>query len=184
MTGCLLFAALLGAAVGVCAAGQSVATGSVTGKVVQDPGGQGIRKVVVELVEGETGEGGREYRTATDASGVFRLEGVEPGQYFVELSRAGYFAPKKGAKEWTVTVEAGKEASGAVYKMQATGVITGRVVDAEGDPLASAGVRAIRKGKSTAVTQPVVGDSVRSAGVTNDLGEYRIAELEPGQYQI
>jgi len=181
MTG---YAALFAMMMGVSAAGQSAPTGSVTGKVVQDPGGQGIRKVVVELVEGEAGEGGKEYKTATDASGVFRLEGVEPGKYFVELTRAGYFAPKKGANEWTVTVEAGKEVNGAVYKMQATGVITGRVVDAEGDPLPGSGVRAIRKGKSSAAMQPVVGDSVRNAGVTNDLGEYRIAELEPGQYEV
>ena len=171
------------------AAGQGAATGSVTGKVVQEPGGQGIRKVIVELVQGEEGETGKEYRTATDAAGVFRFEGVEAGKYAVDLSRAGFFPAKKNGPEWTVTVEAGKEVAELVYKMRAAGVITGRIVDGDGDPLANAGVKAILQGK------PALG-SARQAGVvtvdggamnhalTNDLGEYRIADLEPGQYEV
>jgi len=171
------------------AGGQGRGTGSVTGKVVQDPGGQGIRKVIVELVEGDEGEGGKEYRTATDAAGVFRMEGVEAGKYSVELTRAGFFPAKKSGQEWTVTVEAGKEEAEAVYKMRAAGVITGRIVDGEGDPLAGAGVKAILQGKpATSSAQQVNAMSVEGAGVnhalTNDLGEYRVADLEPGQYEV
>ena len=98
--------------VGLCA-GQSSApsgpSGSVTGKVVQDPGGQGIRKVVVELAEQAEGETAKEYKTATDALGVFRIEGVTPGKYTVEVNRAGFLAAKKSGQDWTITVEAGKE---------------------------------------------------------------------------
>jgi len=168
---------------GVCAgaaAGQGGATGNVTGKVVQDPGGQGIRKVIVELTEGEEGEAGKEYRTATDAGGVFRFEGVEPGKYLVDVVRAGYFAAKKSGQEWTVTVEAGKEVSELVYKMQATGVISGKVMDGEGDPIAEALVEAVRAGHTATSNE----ESELGRVQTNDLGEYRIANLKPGPYVV
>ena len=196
MTGFVLLGGLL--MMGACAgsaAGQSGTTGSVTGKVVQDPGGQGIRKVIVELVAGEGGEAGKEYRTATDASGVFRLEGVEGGNYSVELTRPGFFPEKKRAQEWTITLEAGQQLTDLTYKMQATGVISGRIVDADGDPLGNVGVRAIRHGKAAAMSLrrsqevTVIGESMidgplTNQAITNDLGEYRIANLQPGEYEV
>jgi protocatechuate 3,4-dioxygenase beta subunit len=165
---------------GVCA-GQS-GGGSVSGKVVQEPGAQGIRKVVVELTATGEGDSAKEYRTATDASGAFHFEGVPPGKYTVELARAGYFAPKKS--EWTVTVEAGKELSALVYKMQAAGVISGKIVDPEGDPVANVSVEAMRQGKGSAVTGQAADPVDTGRAITNDLGEYRIANLRPGQYQV
>ena len=192
--GCLWIAGALAAMLGVCAGsaeGQSATSGSVSGKVVQDPGGQGIRKVIVELVKKEEREGGgvKEYKTATDASGVFRMEGVEAGGYEVELTRPGFYTTKNKGQEWTVTIEAGKEAAGLLYRMEATGVIAGRVVDAEGDPLANASVRAIPKGKSgMAGKRQGEGEpsdpSMADHAVSNDLGEFRIAELEPGPYVL
>ena len=169
---------------GVCA-GQS-GGGTVSGKVVQEPGGQGIRKVVVELTAAEEGESGKEYRTATDASGTFRIEGVAPGKYLLEVLRSGYFPSKKSGQEWSVTVEAGKDSADLVYKMQAAGILSGKVVDAEGDPVAGVSVEAIRQGRPT---QPVAraagaGEPDAARGLSNDLGEYRIANLRPGQYEV
>lgn len=185
--------ACLGLLVGILCAGvclgqtneQNAATGSVTGKVVQDPGGQGVRKVVVELTPTDTAETAKHYRTATDALGVFRFEGLEPGRYAVEVSRAGYYAIKKNEQEWTVKVEGGKDVSELVYKLQPTGVISGRIVDGEGDPVANISVLASRRGK--AVEGPA-GSGLNAVdlrpGVSNDLGEYRIANLLPGKYEV
>src|SRR5208283_5889535 len=59
-----------------------------------------------------------------------------------------------------------------------TAVINGRITDEDGDPMSSVGVFAQKKiaGKGTR-------ESVAS-GTTNDLGEYRLAGLFPGQYWI
>jgi hypothetical protein len=61
--------------------------------------------------------------------------------------------------------------------MKPAAVITGKVVDLDGDPMRSVTVSALR-----------VGSAVRWAGfhdsVTNDLGEFRISDLQEGRYTI
>ena len=174
-------AASLAALLVVCAgvhAGQAT-TASASGKVVQEPGGVGIRKAVVALISAEGGEAAKEYTTATDASGAFHVEGVAPGKYEVQVTRAGFLQIKKKEPS-TVTVEAGQELSGLVYRMQAAGVISGKIVDAEGDPVADAVVEVVRSGHSTTSSD----ESELGRGQTNDLGEYRIANLKPGSYVL
>ena len=179
---------------GVCSgqtAGGAGTTGSVSGKVVQEPGGQGIRKVVVTLTSTERGDSPSAYSTATDATGVFRFEGVEKGRYAVEIVRTGYFpandrsAVSNGQGQW-VDVLAGNEVSGLMLKMRAAGIIAGKVVDAEGDPVGNVNVEAVRQGGSSAAAIRAAGAGEADAGrsTTNDLGEYRIANLRPGQYQV
>jgi len=163
----------------------------VSGKVVQEPGGQGIRKVIVTLTPTEQSDNPSTYSTATDAAGLFRFEGVEKGRYAVDIVRAGFFPAKgtsavsNGQGRW-VDVAAGSEVALPAIKMRAAGVIAGKVADAEGDPVANVSVEAIRQGGSSAgvVRNTGPGDPDAGRGVTNDLGEYRIANLRPGQYQV
>ncbi|MGB7844810.1 MAG: carboxypeptidase-like regulatory domain-containing protein, partial [Candidatus Acidiferrum sp.] len=157
--------------------------GNVQGKVVQEPGGQGIRKVIVQL-KSASGDAQQDYTTATDAAGQFKIEGVAPGEYGVSITRLGYVEMSKKTEEATITVQAGQDVTGLVYKMQATGVITGKIVDADGDPVPSVAVGAQRIGKAAAGVNggPINGDAGQA--VTNDLGEFRIANLPPGQYLV
>ena len=57
------------------------------------------------------------------------------------------------------------------------GAISGRVLDAHGDPVDFAQVRVLRVPR---------GGRVTSAGQaqTNDLGEYRVPRLQPGRYLV
>src|SRR5271169_2485680 len=77
----------------------------------------------------------QEYTTSTDGAGKFKLENVAPGKYLVTLSRSGYVGANERRREMMVTVQAGQDLTGLTYKLQAAGVIAGRIVDAEGDPL-------------------------------------------------
>ena len=63
-----------------------------------------------------------------------------------------------------------------VFRLQPTAVITGKIVDNDGDPV---------RGANVFVTK-YQGSHHRgfNLGDTNDLGEYRISNLEPGQYLI
>jgi hypothetical protein len=169
---------------GASAAAQQQATGSVTGKVVQEGVGAGIRKAVVTL-EGGNPEARQEYVTATDAMGNFRIEGIVAGEYGVTIERAGFVPSSGKPEEAKITVGAGQEVTGLVYKMQPTGVITGRITEADGDPLPGAAVWVRRVGKNGAPTDaqgPTEGDGGQAT--TNDLGEYRIANLRAGQYLV
>jgi len=72
-----------------------------------------------------------------------------------------------------VSVATFESAAGTVMAiaLTPTGVIAGRVVDAQGNPVSRVFVRAV-SGKVTYEAQ------------TDDLGEYRIFDLPPGQYVV
>jgi hypothetical protein len=64
--------------------------------------------------------------------------------------------------------------------MQAAGVILGKIVDLDGDPMPGVSVNATMPG----IQALAAGRNLAGAGVTNDRGEYRIADLRPGKYFI
>ena len=101
----------------------------------------------------------------TDDTGRFAVPALPAGRYRIVADREGYVRAMA-----IVAVTAGARIP-ATIALTPTGVITGRVVDAEGSPVARAIVRA------------VAGTQV-SEGQTNDLGEYRIWGLPPGQYIV
>jgi hypothetical protein len=147
----------------------------VQGKVVQGDG-QGIRKVKVTLT------GPQQYSAITDENGQFTVEGVEAGAYMVQLERSGYAPDQKAGRERQVKVVAEQDAVDLTFHMVTAGVLSGKVVDADGDPLRNFSVDA-----TTSSGEPI---SVRRApsrlqgGITNDLGEYRIPDVPPGKYFV
>ncbi len=153
---------------------------SIAGTVVKEPGSQPLKKVLVQVISENQKEGGN-YTTSTDADGHFDIESVLPGRYRIFIEKTGFVGVNgHGLKSDTnvLTVQAGKPGEDLLFRMVPTAVITGRITDEDGDPMS--GVRIIaqkkRPGKSTR-------ESVGTEG-TNDLGEYRLAGLFPGQYWI
>lgn len=152
----------------------------VQGKVVQEPGGQGIRKVRVLLIGGSN-QGRERFEATTDETGGFKIDGLEPGVYQVQLERSGYAADRKTNRDKnTIKVVAGQDTKDLVFHMLVAGVITGKIVDADGDPLQHVDVMAI----IGAGGAPRGYQTQSGTGATNDLGEYRIADLPPGKYIV
>jgi Carboxypeptidase regulatory-like domain len=160
------------------------AVGNVSGRVLLEGTGQGVRKVVIVLT-GQNTEARQEYTTSTDAYGQFRLEGVAAGEYNVSVARAGYVRVNPKPENEHITVVAGQEVRRLVYQMQPTGVITGKITDAEGDPLQGVSVWVTRVGKSGASLGTDMAERGESGQeTTNDLGEYRVANLRAGLYLV
>jgi carboxypeptidase family protein len=157
------------------------AAGSVAGKVVMDGSGVGIRKVVVYLV-GENSEQRLGYTTATDALGNFRIEGVAAGEYGVTIEKFGFVPASRKPEEGWITVAAGQEVTGLLYKMLLTGVVAGKITEGDGDPLQGVSVWVTRVGKNRTEFDAAGHDAWQET--TNDLGEYRIANLRAGQYIV
>jgi hypothetical protein len=83
----------------------------------------------------------------------------------------------------------GQEIDGALFRLVRGAVITGRIVDESGEPMAKIAVMALRK-----VSAEEMGDwgprtrkeevMPSSAAMTDDRGEYRIFGLKPGEYYV
>ena len=153
---------------------------SIAGTVVEEPGSQPLKKVLVQVIAEDQKQGGN-YTASTDADGHFRIENVLPGRYRIFLERTGFVGVNgRGLKSDTnvFTVQAGRPVEDLVFRMLPTAVISGRITDEDGDPMSGVRVLALKK---------VPGKATREGAgteATNDLGEYRLAGLFPGQYWV
>src|ERR1700741_1047287 len=121
----------------------------VQGRVGQDPGGAGIRKVKIVLIGG-SGKRREPYETLTDETGQFKVPDVEPGTYLVQLQRSGYAASGKANRENRINVIGGQDTRNLLLHMLEAGVIPGKIIDLDGDPLPKAsGTATASSGRAT-----------------------------------
>lgn len=155
---------------------------AIEGIVTKDPSGEAVKKVLVELIA-ENQKYGGDYTVTSGPDGAFRIENILPGRYRLFAERTGFLDIDKhhGRSEGRVlTLRSGEEVKDLQIRLQAAAVLRGRVTDEDGDPLAGAEVSALRQ---TFVTGHKHWEQVGSER-TNDLGEYRIANLPAGSMFI
>jgi len=117
---------------------------------------------------------------ATDAEGKFTITGVAPGRYVISATRTLFFRPRRNTGTVLVTVVADQRLQNVQILLMPTGVIAGRVVDGNREPLRSVRIDALRSEYANGVRTWV------NAGqnTTDDRGEYRLFNLQPGTYYI
>lgn len=178
----LLF--VLGAAASVRQQVQQSESGQVSGVLVAGDTGEPVRKATVTLASASPR---RTISATSDADGRFVLDVVPPGQYTLTAVRPGFVTmvygarlPGTGQRGLPISVSAGQRIERLNLAMPRAGAIAGIVTDEYGDPAYNVPVRALRYAYDNGHRV------VRTAGTgtTNDLGEYRIAHLEPGEYMV
>jgi protocatechuate 3,4-dioxygenase beta subunit len=121
----------------------------------------------------------------TDATGRFVIENIDPGGYNVSADRNGFVRFQYGARGTgrpgtPLTLSPGQRTRDLVFRLVPQGVVTGKIVDEDGEPVESAQIRALRyafvRGKRQ-MTSP-------GFASTDDQGEYRVFGLEPGKYYL
>ncbi len=156
---------------------------SIEGYVVRSGTGEPLSKARVVLRPAQ----GRHpvFGAVTDAGGRFVLSNIEPGNYRLYTERDGYVDQQYGqvspARPGTVLVLVpGQQVQDVLVSLVPTGTISGRVYDEDGEPIVGANVRAFRYDyrDGEKLLSPV-----RQAE-TDDLGEYRLYWLTPGEYYI
>jgi protocatechuate 3,4-dioxygenase beta subunit len=152
---------------------------SIQGKVLQDPDEQPVRKANVQL-NGRKGPGEANYSAVSDAAGQFKIDDAQPGQYDVVVERPGFVQSVTGGRRISISVQAGSGKNDLILHMQPAAVITGKIVDLDGDPMRDVSVSAIKTGQAGERRNP----HSFGSGATNDLGEFRISDLQPGRYKI
>jgi protocatechuate 3,4-dioxygenase beta subunit len=159
------------------------ARGSIDGFVVKLGTSQPVSKARVMLTRNQGR--GESYAATTESGGRFAFQNLEPGEYRLSVTRNGYVRSEYGQRSLNrpglpLTVNAGQKVSDVVLQIVPAGTIAGRIYDRDGEPLPNVNVQAMRyvyREGSRILT------SVQQAR-TNDLGEYRLFWLNPGQYYV
>src|SRR6266566_6136113 len=162
---------------------------SIEGQVLNAVTGEPLGKASLTLrrVDAPPGPPGaaRAYSASSNASGKFSIVNIEPGKYRLSATRTGFVNAEFGARDFlqageTLSLDAGRKMSDVLLRMTTNGVVTGKVVDEDREPVAFLTVQAMRYRYNQGKKQLV---SFGSAS-TNDIGEYRIFGLPPGRYYI
>jgi protocatechuate 3,4-dioxygenase beta subunit len=158
-------------------------TAIIRGRVFDASNGAPLRKAQVRAFSPEL----RENRVAlTDGSGGYEIKDLPAGRYQLSASKGSFVNLSYGQ---TRPFEPGRplEVHNAQllekidFRLPRGGIITGRVVDEFGEPTADVQVAAMRYQYFNGRRQ--LSPAGRSVA-TNDIGEFRLFALPPGQYFI
>jgi hypothetical protein len=136
--------------------------------VVDAQSGEPVRKAIVVLREGkEPGTG-----TLSDAAGRFNFRDIPPAAYTFTIERQGFVTDPK-SEHLTVLTKPGETESDITIKLIKTGALSGRVLDADGEPVTGASVQ-------------ILSVQARASwyATTDDRGAYRAYGIKPGKYRI
>jgi hypothetical protein len=154
----------------------------IRGRVVAADTGTPVRRPQVQAAFG-----GQRARVAlTDAEGRFELRELPAGSVVLRASKTGFVAQQFGQRSPfsaadPVTLGDGQQFT-ADFALLRGGVITGRVFDEFGDPVANVRVAALRSQLTAA--GPRLAAASGGPGLTDDTGAYRLYGLAPGTYYV
>jgi hypothetical protein len=157
-------------------------TGRLRGRVTAADTGGVVRRAQVRITSPDIGA-----KTAfTDGQGRYEFKDLPAGRFNVSVSKSGFVTIQYGQ---TRPFESGRpielaEAQvmeKADFAMPRGGAVHGRILDEFGEPVADASVSAMRMqyGGGRRRLMPTGRNSV-----TNDLGQFRIFGLPPGEYYV
>src|SRR5262249_51952535 len=106
-------------------------------------------------------------------------DGLPSGALTISATKPG-FLPQNPFLRQSTSVAVGPDAPPAIIKITPGGVITGRIVDEQGEPLEYLNVHLIRRAPSNG--DLFLYNFNGKAYATNDLGIFRIPDLPAGSY--
>ncbi len=165
-----------------------VGTGKILGRVTAADTGAPLRRAQVRITAAEQ----RVVKTATtDTDGKYQFVELPAGRFTVSVTRNGYVSLSFGQQR---PFEPGKQldlidgqvAEKIDFALPRGGVISGRITDETGEPLAGVGVRAMRYQYQPDGTRRLVpsGMGMPFGIQTDDLGQFRVYGLMPGAYIV
>jgi hypothetical protein len=157
-------------------------TGRINGRLVTADTGSPVRRAQVRL----SGTNVMPKSVTTDHEGRFEFKDLPAGAFSVVASKSGFVTVNYGQKRpfepgKPIEIVDGQAIDNADITMPRGSVISGRITDEFGDPVADTQVSAMRSTWSNGKRR------LQSAGrtaTTNDLGHYRIFGLAPGEYFV
>jgi hypothetical protein len=158
---------------------QNTGTATIEGTVIDATSGNSLSGVRMQITPSSRS-------VLTDAEGKFVLAGVAPGAYMLSGQKPGYMNLRRegrrtpGNSGIPMALKAG-DRSQWNFRMFLAPILSGRIMDERGRPVQGIRVLPYRlvydeNGKVIQRFFPAI--------VSNDLGEYRFNNLDPGEYRL
>jgi hypothetical protein len=156
--------------------------GRISGRVLAADNGRPVKRARVFATAAEL-PGGR--GMLTDDGGVFDLTELPAGRYTLTVSKSGFVALSYGQRRplqagTPLQLADGQQLKGIEFQLPRGSVISGRVLDEDGDAMPGVMVRVMRY-------QYLQGErrlTPAGTGQTDDKGQYRVWGLMPGDYYV
>jgi protocatechuate 3,4-dioxygenase beta subunit len=158
---------------------------TVEGTVVDAKTLEPIKRASVSLYRSDPGAEGASYGAITDAAGRFKITDIDPGRYSINAFKTGFSRQspmdrRPGQRPSMLALGPKQVIRDLDFKLAPGAVVTGRVVDEGGEPMAYVSVRLLRqtylRGRRQLMTS--------NGGTTDDRGEYRMHSLPAGRYFV
>lgn len=162
---------------------QPKGTAVVRGTVVAADTGAPLRRVLVRASAPEA----QDMKVATtDDQGRFEIKELVGGRYGITAQKTGYvtlsYGQRRASERGTVVeIAAGQTVEKIAVALPRGGVITGRIADELGEPLAEAMVQVQRFRYMPGGRRLV---PMGRGDMTDDQGTFRLYGLEPGEYVV
>jgi protocatechuate 3,4-dioxygenase beta subunit len=153
-------------------------TGTITGTVTIK--GKGTPGVIVMLRREDPNRNGREYsgpKDVTDNDGNYRIANVPPGSYKIAPVAKAFVPTNDFEGDKVLIVNKGDTIEHIDFVLVRGGVVTGKVVDAEGRPMVEEWVSLVRTAQDGT-------PQLFRGSPTDDRGVYRIYGVRPGSYKV
>ncbi len=158
--------------------------GTVAGRVLSSVNNSPLAGATV-LLRISTDGPAKSYSADSGSDGRFLITGIPPGVYELAASKPGFESRPSHRLNMPpdslpVTVAAGNAAPPLAIRLTPDGVITGRVIDEDGDPVRHAAVETQQYGYAGGkkILRTV------NAASTDDRGMYRLYYVAPGRYYL
>lgn len=161
-------------------------TAIMKGQVLTAGSGAPVRRAQVRAMSMEGRGGGV---TSTDASGNFEIKDLPAGRFNITASKGGYVMGQYGQRRpgepgTPIELGDGQTAEKVNFVLSRGSVISGRIFDDGGEPVAGTTVQAMRYQFMSGSRRLVPGGGEGGSDRTDDQGNFRLYGLAPGDYYI
>ena len=159
--------------------------GTIQGIIVNQATGEAIKRAVITLRRTDRANASTP-SAISESDGAFIVRNLDPGRYVMSATKNGFTNQIYGTRASNndsasiFALSPGQTIKDIRFGLTPHGVVAGRVMDDDGEPMANISVKVLQSIFLNGTRQIVTLNQV----TTNDLGAYRIFGLAAGRYYI